>query len=204
MKQTSAFQVFAPTWVINLVGITVGIITTGLVIVSSKYWGSDLRRQIFETQDSVQASSVSTSYQDVAANFANNSFLGQLPLLFTWACVGLIVYFFAIAIARSFGRAVTLREELTFVNASREDTIRRAWQSLAIRVAATVGWLVFIRITLVIIVPYALAAANAAATGWTIQNVGLALLAVLILYADVYIHALFLRIILLRTRVFSN
>lgn len=204
MKSSSPLQILAPTWVVNFIGITIGILATGFVIVSSQYWGSDLRRQIFETQDSVQSSSASATYQDVAANFASNSFLGQLPLLVTWACVGLIVYFFAMAIVRSLGNVVTMREELTFVNAAREDTLRRAWQSLAIRVAATIGWVIFIRLSLTYIVPYALAAANAASTGWTLMNAGLAVLAVIILYVDVYIHAIFLRLVLLRTRVFGS
>jgi hypothetical protein len=192
-----------PSWIVNFVGLTFGILATGATIVLSQYEGSELQRQIFEVQTNGTPGAEADSYRAIADNFANNNFLGALPLLLTWAAVGLIVYYFAIAIVRSFGQAAELRDELNYVHVSRQERLREAWQHLAIRIAAAVGWFVFIKITLSILIPYALSAAKIASQEFSLQAVGYTLLSVGVLYVTACIHAVFLRLIALKPRLFG-
>jgi len=192
-----------PSWVVNFVGITFGVLATGATIVLSHYQGSELQRQIFEVQAHTNPGAESDSYQTIASNIANNQFLGALPLLLTWAAVGLIVYFFATSIVRSFGQAAELRDELSYVHVSRQERLREAWQHLAIRIAAAVGWFIFIKVTLSVLVPYALSAAKVASQSLSLQSVGYTLLGVGVLYAVVCIHVVFLRLIALKPRLFG-
>lgn len=192
-----------PSWVVNFVGITFGVLATGATIVLSHYQGSELQQQIFEVQAHATPGAESDSYQTIANNFANNQFLGALPLLLVWAAVGLIVYFFAISIVRSFGQAAELRDELNYVHISRDERLREAWQHLGIRIAAAVGWFIFIKLTLSVLIPYALAAAKIAAQSLSLQSVGYTLLAVGVLYVVVCIHVVFVRLIALKPRLFG-
>ncbi|MDB5170263.1 MAG: hypothetical protein JWN82_659 [Candidatus Saccharibacteria bacterium] len=197
----NVWLLLTPSWVTNFIGITLGILITGATIVLSQYQGSELRRQIFEVQTNSAGSS--SAYDNITSNIADNSFLGALPLLIVWACVGLVVYFFAAAILRSFGQAAALHDELEYVHVTRQARIREALLHLGIRAVAAVGWFVFIKLSLSVLIPYALAAASIASHSFSLQNVGYALLAVLIIYGDVCMHAIFLRLVALKPRLFS-
>lgn len=201
-KKSQLLELFTPSWVINVVGISLGVLVTGAVIVLNQYQGSDIRQQIFTVQSGNQATSSTVS--TISDNIANNNFLNSLPLLLVWAAVGLGVYYFAAAIIRGLGEAAELHEELEYVHASRQSLILDALASLGLRVLTVIGWFVFIKLTLSYFVPYALAAANAAASSWSLQNVGFALLSVAVIYALTYVHAVFLRLIAQKPRLFGG
>lgn len=191
-----------PSWIVNFVGLSLGILATGAVIVLARYQSSDLRSQVFEVQASRDNSSA--AYQNLTDFIANNHVLGAAPLLILWACVGLVVYYFALAIARSFGNAVNLHDQLKYVHVSRQQLVREALQKLGIRVAAVAGWFIFIKLTLSIFWPYALTAAYVASESLSLQSVGYVLLAVLVIYLTVWGHAIFLRLIAQKSRLFSS
>jgi hypothetical protein len=195
-----------PSWVVNFVAVSIAVLLTGAVIVLSRYQGSELRQQIFETQQSsapTQSQAISTTFTSVGDYIANNKALSNMPLLFAWACAGLLVYFLAISIAKFFGTAVDVHDELEYVHVSRQQLLREALLHLTIRVAAMVGWLLFIELSLKVFVPYALACANIAAQSLSITSVGYGFLAAVVLCFDVYLHAVFLRLIFLRPRLFG-
>jgi hypothetical protein len=201
-KDKSLRQLFTPSWVVNFIGITLALLATAGTIILSQYQGSELRRQIFEVQNS---GAVSTdAYNNITSNIADNSFLNTLPLLIVWACVGLLVYYFAVAIIGALGQAVELHDELDYVHVSRQKLMREALLHLGARALAVIGWFIFIKLSLSILIPYALAAANIAAQSFSFSNVGYALLAVVVIYVDIYVHAVFLRLIALRQRLFGN
>lgn len=192
-----------PSWVVNFVGVAVGVLTTGATIVLSHYQGSELQRQIFEVQANAQPGAEADSYQTIASNFSDNQFVGALPLLLVWAAVGLAVYFFANSIVRSFSQAAELRDELNYVHVSRQQRLHEALQHFGIRVAAVIGWFIFIKVSLSVLIPYALASAKVAADSWSFANVGYAVLAAGVLYVTVCVHAVFLRLIALKPRLFG-
>jgi len=204
MKNNQILRLLTPSWVVNFFGIAIGVIATGAVIVLTKYESSALRFQIFDVQSRNIVDQQQGIYANITLEARDSSFLGALPLLITWACVGLLVYYFAMALAKSFGSAAAMREQMDYVNASRAGIKKQAFISLGIRLLATLGWFIFIKLSISFIVPYALASASAAATGFSLQTVGYAVMAVVVLYLDVVIHAIFLRLVLLRPRVFGN
>lgn len=200
MKHSQKIRLLlTPSWIVSTIGITLGVLATGATIIISRFESSELRRQIFETKDTLDTS----AYEGITANIADNSFLNSLPLLITWACVGLVVYYFSVSIARSFSQAIELHDEMNYVHVSRQELIRQALRSLAARVVAVIGWFVFIRLSISFIVPYALAAASIASQELSVTNVGYAVLATVIIAADVWIHAIFMRLIALKPRLFG-
>lgn len=205
MKNTSVLRLLTPSWVVNVVGVAVGVLATGAVIVLSRFQGSQLRQEIFEVRaQNTAPGATQTAYHNITTNIANNHVLGVAPLFIVWACVGLVVYYFTMAIARSFGQAAALREQMTgYVHISRQSLLRRAMTQLAIRALGVIGWFVFIKLSISFIVPYALAAANIASQNLTLTSIGYAVLAIVVLYADIYVHAVFLRVIALKPRLFG-
>lgn len=201
-KDNTIRSLLTPSWVVNFIGVTLAILVTAGTIVLSQYQGSELRRQIFEVQNSGAVSS--DAYDNITTNIADNSFLNALPLLIVWACVGLVVYYFAAAIIRALGQAVELRDELNYVHVSREARMREALMHLGLRALIVLAWFIFIKVSLSVLLPYALAAANIASRSWSFDSAGYALLAGVVIYADVYVHAVFLRLIALRPRLFGT
>ena len=205
MHDTYIRKLLTPSWLSSFIGAAVGILVTGAAMILSRYQGSELQQQIFENQaNAATAVSSSSAYDKITANIADNSFLGGLPLLLTWAAVGLVVYYFAIAIARSFGEAASLHQQLGYVHSSRQVLVRKAVINLVIRSAAAIGWFMLIKLTVSIFVPYALAVSSLASRSLSLQNVGYAVLSIVLLFVVIQVHAVFLRVLVLRPRVFTR
>ncbi|HEY1064072.1 MAG TPA: hypothetical protein VGE30_02110 [Candidatus Saccharimonadales bacterium] len=200
--QNDFFEIFKPSWVVNFLGLTLGILVTGAAIVLSQYRSSELSTQIFAAR-SEGGVSLGVA-ESISNNITDNGFLNALPLMLVWAAAGLVVYFLAAAIIRSFGQAAQLREELEYVHVTRQDRIREALQHVGIRVLVVIAWFVFLQVTLHALVPYALAAANIASQSFSLQSAGYAALAVVVIYAMVWAQAVFFRLFMLRTRVFGR
>lgn len=192
-----------PSWLVSVLATTVAIVATAGVIVASRYQGSQLRQIFFEVQSSDPSASAGGIYRDITANVSDNQFLGALPLLLFWAGIGLIVYFVAIAIAKAFGEIVEISNEFDYVHVSRRDLIRQELLKLGIRVSAVIGWLIFIKLTIAVFMPYALAAANIASQSLSFESVLYVLLSVAVIYVVISIHAVFLRLIALKPRLFG-
>jgi hypothetical protein len=204
LNNKNLILLLTPSWLVSVIGLTAGVLIAGSTIVLAQFTGSELRRQIFEVQNTQDAVQPSTGYQAITDNFANNSFLSALPLLLTWALVGLAVYFVASAIVKMIKQAVDLREQMDYVHASRDGLKKEAILHLGIRLTALVGWFVFIKLTLSVIVPYALAASYAAAHDFSLQSILDVCLAIAVIYGATWVHAIFLRLITLKPRLFGN
>lgn len=203
MKQNSELvRLLSPSWVVSFVGLTLAILVTGSAIILSQYRGSELSRQIFEVRSGGGATN--STYDSVTTYIGDNGFLNALPLLLVWAAIGLVVYFFAVALVRSIGQAVELRDELGYVHISRQDRLREALKHLTLRALVVVGWFLFVQITMHVLLPYALAASHVAARSLSLQSVGYVLLSVGTIYVAVWIHTIFLRLFMLRTRVIGR
>lgn len=199
-----------PSWLVNFIGLSLAILLTAGVIVLSRYQGSELRQQIFEAQSKTHSSqtassdSTDSSYNSAGKYISNNKFLSTAPLLLVWAGAGLVVYYFAVSLAKPLEDVVTMHDEMGYIHASRGQMLRESLQHLALRALAVAGWFIFLKVTMSIFLPYALAAAHIAAQSLTVTDAGYGLLAVLVLYADIWLQAIFLRLIVLRPRVFGN
>lgn len=205
MKYSDSLKIVTPSWVVNIVGVSVGILVTAGIIVQSYYRSSNLSYQVSDVQQRAVIDQQGGLYANITLDSGQaGSLLDNIPLLLTWAGVGLLVYFLAITVAKLFGEVVTMREELDYVHASRGSLIREAILHMIVRIVAIVGWVLFIQLSIEILVPYAIAAASAAAIGLSFAAVGYVLVAMAMLYLDVLGHAIFLRLIFLRVRLFDR
>jgi hypothetical protein len=206
MKHSKAALVLiTPSWVSTLLGLVVGLGLTIGTIAVARYQGSQLQQEIFEVHANNTSTSTNATYHNITTHVANNHVIGVAPLFLLWAFVGLIVYYFAVSIVSTLGHAVELHDEMNYVNASRSSLMKTALGELAIRIVALAAWFGFIKVSLSVVLPYALAAAYAAAGNLASpSNLGTAVLAVLVLFADVYLQAVFFRLVVLKPRVFSN
>jgi hypothetical protein len=204
MKNKHFRTLLTPSWLSTFVGVTLALLITGATVVISNFQGSQLQQQLFENQArATAATTTSGAYSDITSNIAGNKFLSDVPLLLVWGAVGLVVYFGAMAVARSLGNAAGLREQLNYMNVSREALIKQTAINFVIRLAAIAVWLGLLIVTLKMIGPYALASASLAQT-LTVESVGFVLLAVLILFITTQAHAICLRLIALRPRIFTR
>lgn len=203
--QKSTLHALAPSWLINFIGITAGLLLVGFTFVSYHYQGSTLQQQIFETQQKASdAPDTSGSYQTIADNLSENAFIGQLPLLLVWAAVGLGVYYVAMAIAQSFGKVSSFHKSMNYVHASREQMLKEALKTLAVRMGATIALLLFIQLTSSVFLPYVLAAVHSAAGNIASTDALFIVVALLMVYAVTYVGAMLLRIIWQRARIFGD
>ena len=196
-------KLLTPSWIVSTIGITLGVVAAAAVIVISRYQASDLKLQVFNVQSKADPATTSTVYQKLGDSVANNNVFGVAPLFLVWACVGMGVYFFAISIARSFSEAAELHDELEYVHVSRKNLLHEALIHFIVRAIAIVGWFAFIKLSLAVIVPYALALASIASLHLSLVSAVYVVAAVAILYLDVLGHAIFLRLIALKPRLFG-
>lgn len=231
------FKLFTPSWLVNFVGIALAILLVSGVIVLSRFASSDVRQQIFSSQqtksgataqtdddtavsddsddpeelpqgspEAVEAEdpAVSDTSHSVGSYISNNKFLASLPLLLMWAAVGFVVYYLAISVGKVFGEAVELHDAVGYVHASRKTMVREAILHFGVRLAAVAGWFIFLELTSKLIFPYALAAANIASQTFTTSSAVYIALALAIIYVDIWLQAIFLRLIALKVRVFGS
>lgn len=203
MKNDPPFwKLLTPSWLSNVLGLFVGLVVVAGAIIMSHYQGSQLQQEIFEDH-SQSAGTATGSYHTIINNISNNHVIGVAPLFILWAGVGLAVYYFAVNIVGALTNVLQLKHQLNYVNASRQALVRQAVTRLVVRLLALLAWFGFIKLSLDIVLPYVLSAAHAASpTLASPSNIAIALLAVIIMYADVHVHAVFLRLMALKPRLF--
>ena len=109
MNELKAF--IKPSWQVNLVGITFGILFTGFIIGLSTYQNSTLKQNLLGVNwHESFAVEQKASLQTISENLAHNSVIGVAPLFLVWAGLGLMIYLFTIKIVRGFGSALSLTE----------------------------------------------------------------------------------------------
>jgi hypothetical protein len=205
MENRNLLKLITPSWLSGFIGGAVAILVTSAGIVISRYQGSELQQQIFENQANAAANGTANGvYENITANIANNSLLNTVPMLLTWAAVGLVIYYLSVSIGQSMARTVDLREQMEYVHSSRQELMRQATRNTLVRLAAVIAWFVLIKLTIGVFVPYALAAASIAGDSLSFASAGYALLAMAILFGTVQLHAIVLRLIALRPRLFGN
>ena len=175
------------------------VLITALAIVAS--YGKDgvLQQGLFAAHNLS-----APTYQQITDRLAQNTFVSNMPLLLLWMAVGLIVYLFAVNIVKAFGSGVELEEQLSYVNSQRSKLIRFEIIVAVIRAAMLAGWLLYVQLFIRLLLPYALAAAHAARLSGALNGIGQIGLAAVVLFISIHLHLIFLRLLLLKTRVFAD
>lgn len=202
-ESRSSYLLITPSW---LSGVIAGIGAIGVVvatIVATQFPGSSFW-EILQTQ-AVSEPTVSQNYEVVNNNLEVNSFVSSLPLFAFWAGVGVMIYAFAANIFNIFQRAAIFKEEMDFINMNRRQLVYEAVLKFGLRIAFFVAWLIFVQLTLKIFIPYSVAATQYASqidnalTGLVYIIMALAIMAV-----TLHLHAVLLRLIRLRPRLFGE
>jgi hypothetical protein len=144
------------------------------------------------------------TYHQITDNLARNTVISNIPLFIFWAAVGLIVYLFAINIVKAFGSGVLLEEELSYVNSQRSKLIKFEIMVACIRAAILVGWLLYVQVFMRLLLPYALAVAQAVRMNDALFGTVQVCIAVLLLFVSIHLNLVLLRLFLLKTRVFAG
>lgn len=190
-----------PSW---LSGVTIMLVSVascfGIVLVS-RYQASSIRLDFLD----YQAGQVSHTYQSVNNDLLSNPLFSNLPLLVFWGLVGIVVYLFAANILTAIHDTAELTNELHYVHADRHKLLWGPARRLFIRLVTLSAWFVYMLFFLHHVVPYCIAASIVASAQFQVwQSSTYVLLAIGVLAAALHVHTIFLRLFLLRPRVFSS
>jgi len=189
-----------PSWLSASLSILIGLAVGLGTVVLTNYQSSSLHIQLANTQLSAP-----TRYQALTSQLAANSFISNLPLLLFWTLVGLVVYLFVANIFASIRNTAELHSELGYVNANRHGLLMGAAKHLLLRLTVLMIWIAYIIFFMNHILPYCVASALAGTNDIGNLHGGLyILLSIAIMTLAIHLNIIFLRLLLLRPRVFSS
>jgi hypothetical protein len=196
------FSLLKPSGVSGLLVVMASLLIVIGVISVRDYGSSDLH-QLLQTHGQSQPT-VSSSYQTLSNHFSVSVVVSDIPLLIFWGGVGAVAYSFAVAVFKTVRNAIDFRLELDYVHANRRSLLRVAIERLILRAIVLGFWLLYMRYTAHVILPYAMAIIRAASsrTSWLLA-LGHWALAFGLLVACLHLHIILLRLVALRPRLFG-
>lgn len=198
------WQILTPSWFSGLIAATVSLVAVVGTIVITNYEVSGLRQELFEAK-SGGATVQGFDYQAITSHLSQNQLISNLPLFLFWAGLGMVVYLLATSLWGSLANAEELREEMDYVNAPKQWILRTILVHLAVRLVLVLVWVVYLRLSLKVFLPYVLAAAHVAATSLpSASGIGYGLLACMVGFAALHVHVVLLRLLLLKVRAFGG
>jgi hypothetical protein len=191
-----------PSWLSGLLAVFASLAIVIGTIVASNFTGSSLQ-QLWQAE-STKNNSISSNYRTADVGLSSNTIISDIPLFILWGCVGMIAYAFVINIVNAGQNVAELKAELDFVHVDRRRLMRTAGIRLLTRLAVLAIWLAFIRFSMKILLPYALAVIHFASgsVGW-FNNIAYTILGFAVLAVCIHFHTIFLRLLRLRPRLFS-
>lgn len=144
------------------------------------------------------------TYHQITDSLAQSPVVSNAPLFLLWAAVGLIIYLFAVNIIAALGNGVQIEEQLSYVNSQRTKLIRYEIGIMLIRVGVLLVWLLYLQLFVRLLLPYALSVVSAARLDSLPAEVGQIILATVGLFVGLHLHLVFLRLLLLKTRVIAD
>lgn len=196
-------KVLTPSWSVTVFALTFGILLIGATIALTQFENSELSQQVFAVQSRQQSESQSTGsvYETITNTMTQNDFLNTVPLLLLWAAVGLGVYYLALSAYKVFSQAATLKEQLGYVHMSRQTLIKQEAARLAVRVGALIAFVLLLRVTISVVIPYVMAIAHIAARDVSVVSGAYVVLGLAVVYVAVWFNTIALRLIVLKTRL---
>ena len=194
----------SPSWLSMLVSICCAFAVLIGVILVANYQGTSYQQQVAEYR-AKQINAHYSSDDEVFEGLEGNTFSDVVPVIVIWGILGVIIFYFSVAIVQSFQHAYEFKQELQYVNANRNEMIRTAFVHLGIRLIVGILWLLFSIGFFNTILPYAVNSALAvAALGWVPESLLYAVFCLLAIGASMHLNTIFLRLLLLKPRVFNS
>ena len=132
-------------------------------------------------------------YHQLTDVLSHNTLLSNLPLLLFWSVVGAVVYLVAVRLYVAFSDTADLEKTFTYANVRRDSLVETLLVSFGLRLVALFGWLIYCAFLFKTIFPRIIA----------VGNLGHLVVSLLLVTVAVHIHVIFVRLITLRTRIFS-
>lgn len=209
-------QMLKPSTLSALVCLLLSFFVVAGVVAMTRYQGSSFQRDVLGFQERKEKDrqtefagenfedfSVSEDYNQINDTFADSNLVRNIPVMAFWMFVGTLVYFLVTGIAGAIGGARDLGDELHFVHARRKELLAEVYTKSAIRFGALLIWLGYITLFFRIILPYVLAAAHVSAD-LSFKFAPYLLLSFLVLALGLHIHAIMVRLVALRPRLFAQ
>lgn len=197
-------SILTPSLLSGLLVTLAGLVLVVGTVAAVRFPNSSLQFLLHENQAREEERSLSDSYDEVYEDLEEDSFVSNIPLMVLWGCVGLFAYLFTLNIATIFKNAQDFRSELGYVKTDRKKLAKTALEKFLFRVALAGIWVLFIKFSLNMVLPYAIAASHVA--GWwedgLLNSIGYGFLAFLIVVTCLHIHTILMRLIFLRSRLF--
>ena len=189
-----------PSWLSASFCVLIGLAVGFGTVILTNYQSSSLRIELANTQLSAP-----TRYRVLTSQLEANSFISNLPLLLFWTLVGLVVYLFVANIFAGIRNTAELHSELGYVNANRHELLMGAAKHLLFRLAVLMVWIAYFIFFMNHILPYCVASALAGTNDiGSLHGDLYVLLAIATITIAIHLHIIFLRLLLLRPRVFSS
>ena len=158
---------------------------------------------LFDGFFATQNASIS-SYKILTTSLAKNQIINNAPLFIFWLAVGTIVYLLAVKIYGVVSRTEELREEMDYVNVDRLSLIRSAVIESFVRLVGAGLWLAYLLLFFKTAVPFLLSMTRTAALSARPVDILYIGAFLIVMALSLYVNVVFLRIVLLRTRIFIN
>lgn len=192
-----------PSWVSGLL-----IAVFSVAVVGSAYFKATTTygplQEGFQGLQMIGRTVLYPPYHAVTHTLSVNSFASKLPLLLFWALVGAVVYLVAVRLSAGFSKTAAISQTMTYTNVGRSGLIRSLATSFVIRLVAIFAWFVFWTLFVKIIVPFVLIKAADAAAKTPPSSISSVFAAFSVLALSLHMHTVFIRLIALRARLFTN
>lgn len=195
-------EVLSPSWLSGLLAVFFGLLLTVGVIVAFTAHNSTIQQQLTNFQQK-EEKPLTTPDQVLAEN-DKPTLKGSWPLLIVWSLAGVAAYLVATNIARSISDANDLRETLGYVHADRRLLLQSATTHIIAWGISIIMWIAFTVFFFKWAIPYAITAAHASVSELRSLN-GLlyAVLAFSVIAIGIHLHAVFMRLVARRSRIFG-
>ncbi len=198
------FSLLLPSWLSGMIAIIIGLaIFVGPLLLL--HYGSTTQQGIIGLNAAYQHSSLTVIEQAVSSHFLGNQLVGRIVFIAFWGAVGLVVYLLVAGIFRQIKDIVALVEQLGYVHAVRHQLIRYHIMRGLLRIVAVIAWCLLLPLLIYRLIPYGIAAAHTSTiNSSSINNWLLSLLFCLGCMLAIHALTVFLRLMVLRPRLFGS
>lgn len=190
-----------PSWWSGLTAVTITLLIIGTAYIRTSSSGGLVKDGVTGFQSLFVFSPI---YHRLTDALAQNNLASNIPLLLFWSIVGAVVYLIAAWLFTVITKTAALEQTLFYENVSRHSFLESLAVSFGLRLLAVFVWLVYCALFFKSVLPATVAAGKMAAMSSLTSSLGPLLLAVVTLFVAIHLHVVFIRMILLRTRVFSD
>lgn len=134
-----------------------------------------------------------------------NSILNNVLFFVFWICLGLMSYFVVSFIGQSYETITKHVEKMKYVNAQPKKAVHSLVQRLAVKSVVLIVWLLYCFLFLRFFVPFSILSTRVGLSELPSgQGVLFLIVAYLVLLVCIHLHAILLRLFMLRLRVFGD